>query len=83
MTGREAIEKVTESLIVAEKLSEMGFVCVPRQPTQALLDAAWAEALAENAAGVWDMMIGVSEGKLTAEGIPVSHRSTSTDSGMP
>lgn len=33
------------------------FVSVPRNPTPAMLEAAWADALAEDAAGVWRSMI--------------------------
>jgi hypothetical protein len=33
------------------------FVLVPRVPTQEMLKAAWADALAEDAAGVWKSMI--------------------------
>ena len=32
-------------------------VLVPRRPTQAMLDAAWANAHDENAEGVWGDMI--------------------------
>src|ERR1035437_10523215 len=32
-------------------------VLVPRVPTKAMVEAAWAEALAEDAAGVWQVMI--------------------------
>jgi hypothetical protein len=32
-------------------------VLVPRNPTPEMLDAAWADALAEDAAGVWEAMI--------------------------
>jgi hypothetical protein len=46
-------------------------VCVPMNPTQDMVSGAWADALAENAAGVWEAMIGVWEGLLTAEGIPI------------
>jgi hypothetical protein len=42
-----------------EKGSE--YVLVPRVPTREMLDAAWADALAEDAAGVWAEMIGVAE----------------------
>jgi hypothetical protein len=35
----------------------LGYVLVPRVPTKAMLDAAWAEALAEDAAGVWREMV--------------------------
>lgn len=33
------------------------YVLVPRNPTKEMLDAAWADALAEDAAGVWASMI--------------------------
>jgi hypothetical protein len=33
------------------------FVLVPRKPTPEMLKAAWADALAEDAAGVWKSMI--------------------------
>lgn len=33
------------------------FVLVPRVPTKEMLQSAWAEALAEDAAGVWSAMI--------------------------
>jgi hypothetical protein len=40
-----------------------GMVLVPREPTPEMLadDAVWANALAEDAAGVWAAMIGVFE----------------------
>ena len=38
-------------------LSDAGWVCVPRTPTKAMLDEAWASALEENAGGVWRDMI--------------------------
>jgi hypothetical protein len=34
-------------------------VCVPMNPTGAMLKAAWADALGEDALGVWKTMIGV------------------------
>ncbi|MDE2329985.1 MAG: hypothetical protein KGK16_04290 [Bradyrhizobium sp.] len=36
---------------------EVEMVLVPRIPTKEMLDAAWADALAEDAAGVWHSMI--------------------------
>ena len=33
------------------------FVSVPRVPTRFMLEAAWADALAEDAEGVWNSMI--------------------------
>jgi hypothetical protein len=33
------------------------YIVVPRNPTKGMLDAAWADALAEDAAGVWLSMI--------------------------
>ena len=38
-------------------LDSAGWVVVPKVPTQAMLDAAWASALAENAGGTWEDMI--------------------------
>jgi hypothetical protein len=80
VTGREALLAifracgVQESLTIkiVESLAASGYVCVPQQPTRDMLDAAWADALEEDAAGVWGTMIGVSSGALTREGIPVT-----------
>jgi hypothetical protein len=73
-TGRDVIRKAvgTEAKAqqVADALYALGYVCVPRVPSEAMLQAAWADALAEDAKAVWDTMIGVSEGLLTEEGIP-------------
>jgi hypothetical protein len=38
------------------------FVLVPRVPTKEMLEAAWAEAVGEDAAGVWREMIAEWEG---------------------
>jgi hypothetical protein len=40
---------------VAEHHTE--YVLVPRVPTEAMLKAAWADALAEDAGAVWESMI--------------------------
>jgi hypothetical protein len=45
---------------VMTALSEAGWVCVPRVPTVAMLNAAWADAHAENAEGVWEEMLAVA-----------------------
>ena len=70
MTGREVIEKVA-GVEVASALESMGYVCVPREPTEEMLSGAYYDAMEEDAKGVWETMIGVSEGILTADGIPV------------
>jgi hypothetical protein len=70
VTGREVIAKVAGDERIADELSRLGFVCVPIEPTQDMLSAAWADAHEEDACGVWRTMIGVSEGLLTKEGIP-------------
>ena len=70
MTGREVIEKVAGAE-VASALESMGYVCVPREPTEEMLSGAYYDAMEEDAKGVWETMIGVSEGILTADGIPV------------
>jgi len=41
----------------ANKTTGIEMVSVPRKPTEEMLKAAWADALAEDAAGVWDAMI--------------------------
>jgi hypothetical protein len=60
MTGREILKEIAGEETV-EALYARGFVCVPRMPTQEMLDEAYWSALAENAAGVWDEMIKASE----------------------
>jgi len=46
-------------------------ILVPRNPTKEMIDEAWAEALGEDAAGVWNSMIESWEKSLiTARGIP-------------
>lgn len=42
-------------------LRKAGFVCAPVEPDERMVDAAWASALAEDAAGVWDSMIAIVE----------------------
>jgi hypothetical protein len=42
-------------------LEDSGYAVVPRVPTREMLDAAWADALAEDAAGVWAAMIEAAE----------------------
>ncbi len=70
MTGREAIERVAGAE-AAKAIESMGYVCVPREPTEEMLSGAYYDALEEDAGGVWKTMIGVSEGRLTVDGIPV------------
>jgi hypothetical protein len=43
---------------VIRELNAAGYVIVPREPTKSMIEAAWADALAEDAAGVWREMIG-------------------------
>jgi hypothetical protein len=38
-------------------LRSKGLTCVPKTPSEQMLDAAWAYALNEDAAGVWSSMI--------------------------
>jgi hypothetical protein len=42
---------------IGRMLIEVDLLVVPKKPTQQMLDAAWASALAEDAAGVWESMI--------------------------
>jgi hypothetical protein len=39
------------------KEDEVEMILVPHRPTKEMLEAAWADALAEDAAGVWNSMI--------------------------
>ncbi len=48
-------EEDAEAAIKA--LDAAGFVIVPKEPTPAMIEAAWASALDEDAAGVWTHMI--------------------------
>jgi hypothetical protein len=42
---------------VLAALAAAGYVCVPRDPTKAMLESAWAHALDEDAEGVWKSMV--------------------------
>ena len=57
MTGREALKRIAGNEWIADELGKMGFFCVPLEPTKEMIDAAWADALAEDATGVWQSMI--------------------------
>ena len=91
MTGREAILKAAEIGSVSSQdadriatvIEGLGYVCVPKTPTPGMLLAAWASALAEDATGVWDHMIGFSEGILTEDGIPKAEAECSRASCIP
>ena len=63
MTGREVIATVAgvDADRIAMAIEELGFVCVPKKPTKDMLDAAYWEALAENAEGVWDAMVATAD----------------------
>jgi hypothetical protein len=49
-SGRQA-----DAVLVA--LQKAGWICVPKVPTASMLDAGWADAHEEDAAGVWREMI--------------------------
>jgi hypothetical protein len=53
-SGRQA-----DSVLAA--LRDAGWICVPKTPTASMLEAGWADAHAENAAGVWEEMIATVE----------------------
>jgi hypothetical protein len=42
---------------IAIALEATGYTCVPLAPTERMVDAAWENALAEDAAGVWHAML--------------------------
>ena len=67
VTGREVLEKLAGDKRIALAVYEAGYVCVPREPTKEMLDAAYWAALAEDPTDVWSTMISVSEGVLTGE----------------
>jgi hypothetical protein len=46
---------------ICEAIQAAGYVIVPRAPTKEMLDAAWADALDENASAVWSSMIESAE----------------------
>jgi hypothetical protein len=54
---REVVGDETQVQRIADAIAARGFVCVPRVPTKDMIEAAWAEALAEDAAGVWQVMV--------------------------
>ncbi len=74
VTGREAILEAAIGIIsqadadrIADAIYALGYVCVPREPTQQMLHEAWAYELAEDARGVWREMIDTAEGVTAVE----------------
>jgi hypothetical protein len=67
---RAAVGDETQADRIADAIAAQGYVCVPRVLTGAMLNAAWADAMAEDAKEVGATMIRVSEGLLTEGGIP-------------
>ncbi len=63
MTDSPALEVLrsaigeTKAARVLNALASAGIVCVPKNPTEAMIEAAWANALSENARGVWEDMV--------------------------
>jgi hypothetical protein len=53
-----ASDELAKHVIAA--LNEAGYVCVPREPSEEMRNAAYWSALAENAVGVWEDMIEAS-----------------------
>ena len=49
-----------EARRVFDALKSAGFVCVPRDPTQRMIEAAYWAAYEGDAAEVWEEMIGVA-----------------------
>lgn len=45
---------------VLAALDAAGYVCVPREPTEAMVDAAYWPAHDENAKEVWEQMVAAS-----------------------
>ena len=65
MTDRELIAEASkigkvsmqDAARIVTAIETLGYVCVPRVPTEEMLHAAWSDALAEDARGVWETMI--------------------------
>jgi hypothetical protein len=47
----------SEAQNIVDQLDRSGLMIVPKEPSQAMIDAAWAAALAEKAEDVWRDMI--------------------------
>jgi hypothetical protein len=68
VTGRD-IERAIESALSSHSsardfvraLRSCGLAIVPIAPTHEMIEGAWAEALAEDARGVWSSMVEVSQ----------------------
>jgi hypothetical protein len=67
--GRQILEELAGAG-AAKAVYDAGYVCVPRKPTSAMVQGSY-DALDEDVEHVWSQMIGVSEGYLTDEGLPV------------
>lgn len=55
-----------DALTIIDALGKEGYVIVPRIPTADMIEKAWADALAEDAAAVWRSMIQTLEDATTA-----------------
>ena len=53
----DVLDSQAQAELVLAALSAAGYVCVPREPTKAMVESAWACALDEDAKGVWESMI--------------------------
>jgi hypothetical protein len=72
VTGRdvllEAVRYAVPSIsgenaeMIADRISDVGYVCVPRIATPEMLEAARYDALAEDGAAVWETMVKETEG---------------------
>jgi hypothetical protein len=51
------LDKILADELFQESLKEAGLAVVPIEPSKAMLNAAWAQAFAENVADVWQDMI--------------------------
>lgn len=75
VTGRDVILRIIASALdstssssadrILKAILDAGYVCVPRKPTKTMLDAAWADALAEDAKGVRSSMVNVARNEET------------------
>lgn len=59
------------------------YILVPRTPTESMIKAAWADALAEDAAGVWKAMIESYENEASHRGWEIQKSEGSHDGEIP
>ena len=70
---RERLGSIDSAIKILNALYAAEYACVPIKETEGMLKAAWADALAEDASGVWECMVKFSQielGILESEEVP-------------